>query len=61
MPKVSSNFDFDILQTMETREKFLQRHCDRPVLVLGTHFASPTGGWIVAHEDAWRFSVFEPG
>ena len=30
---------------------------DRDVLVLGTHFATPTGGRIVSSGQAWRFDV----
>jgi hypothetical protein len=30
------------------------------VLVLGTHFAPPTGGWVVDAEQAWRFDLTPP-
>jgi len=57
LPDVSSNFDFSVVQAIETRRKFLNRYSNQPVLVLGTHFAWPTAGRIVTHENAWRFSV----
>ena len=40
-----------------TRRKFLQRFADEGVLVLGTHFPTPTAGFIQAAGDAWRFST----
>jgi glyoxylase-like metal-dependent hydrolase (beta-lactamase superfamily II) len=40
-----------------TRRAFLERYADRPVLVLGTHFATPTGGRIVRDRAVWRFAV----
>jgi hypothetical protein len=40
-----------------TRRSFLARYADRPVLVIGTHFATPTAGWIVAEGDSWRLRV----
>ena len=39
---------------------FLTRYADRPVLVLGTHFAGPTAGWFESHGSSWRFSVESP-
>ena len=41
----------------ETRKDFLNRYSDRPVLILGTHFAAPTGGHIVRDGAAFRFEV----
>lgn len=40
-------FDNDPRLASETRQKFVERYCDQPVHVLGTHFAGPTGGHIV--------------
>lgn len=39
-----------------TRRKFLNRFADNDVLILGTHFPSPTAGFVVSTGDAWRFS-----
>jgi glyoxylase-like metal-dependent hydrolase (beta-lactamase superfamily II) len=55
MPHLSSNFDWSIEQARRTRAQFLRRYADRPVLVLGTHFAIPTAGWIAAEGQCWRF------
>ena len=60
MPEVNSNFDFDLEQAITTRKGFLTRYADRPVLVLGTHFAGPTAGWFESHGSSWRFSVESP-
>jgi glyoxylase-like metal-dependent hydrolase (beta-lactamase superfamily II) len=41
-----SSADFDQVQGRTTREQLLQRYADQDVLVIGTHFATPTAGWI---------------
>jgi glyoxylase-like metal-dependent hydrolase (beta-lactamase superfamily II) len=56
-PDVCSRFDADPEQALATRMRFLREQADRDVLVLGTHFAEPTGGRIVADGAAWRFVV----
>jgi glyoxylase-like metal-dependent hydrolase (beta-lactamase superfamily II) len=56
-PDMGSNFDIDPGLARQTRRGFLSRYSNRPVLVLGTHFAPPTGGWIVEAGDAWQFAV----
>ena len=47
--------DVDGGLAFETRQKFLESYADAPVLILGTHFASPTAGHIVRDGDAFRF------
>jgi len=42
-------------QAHETRRAFLQRYGDRPVLVIGTHFAAPVAGHVVSDGPVWRF------
>jgi glyoxylase-like metal-dependent hydrolase (beta-lactamase superfamily II) len=59
-PDIRNNFDSDPEAARLTRRAFLGRHADRPVLVLGTHFASPTGGWIRRSGEHWRFEVSGP-
>lgn len=59
-PDLANNFDVDTEAARRTRRDFLARHANQPVLVLGTHFAPPTGGWVVAAEDAWRFELAPP-
>jgi len=56
-PDWGSSADVDSAAAFETRRRFLERYADRPVLVLGTHFATPTAGRIVRDGDAWRFDV----
>ncbi|HJU28542.1 MAG TPA: MBL fold metallo-hydrolase, partial [Candidatus Binataceae bacterium] len=40
-------FDSDPKLASETRRQFVEKYCDQPVRVLGTHFAGPTAGHIV--------------
>ena len=56
-PEWSSDVDYDGDQARETRAAFLQRYADQPVLVIGTHFATPTAGHIVRDGDAYRLDV----
>jgi len=55
LPDVASNFDWNVEQARRTRLEFLRRHADKPVLVLGTHFATPTAGFIVTDGAGLRF------
>jgi glyoxylase-like metal-dependent hydrolase (beta-lactamase superfamily II) len=56
-PHWASRFDSDPDQARKTRREFLGRYSDRPVLVFGTHFATPSAGRIVRDGDTWRFAV----
>jgi glyoxylase-like metal-dependent hydrolase (beta-lactamase superfamily II) len=53
-PDWATGFDFDGQQATATRRAFLERYADRPVLVLGTHFADPVGGRIVRDGPTYR-------
>ena len=46
--------DVDAALAARTRRAFLERYADRPVLVIGTHFAGPTAGRVVRDGDAFR-------
>ena len=59
-PDLANKFDVDAAAARRTRRDFLARYSNKPVLVLGTHFAPPTGGWIVDAEQAWRFELMPP-
>jgi glyoxylase-like metal-dependent hydrolase (beta-lactamase superfamily II) len=59
-PDWHSHFDSDVQQARLTRRAFLGEQADRPVLVLGTHFAPPTGGWVVSAGPVWAFFVEPP-
>ncbi len=56
-PEWVTPFDADNAAAMETRKQFLARYADKPVLVLGTHFANPVGGRIVRDGNRYRFDV----
>lgn len=49
--------DVDHEQAQRTRLAFLERFGDERTLVLGSHFATPTGGRLVKDGAAWRFAV----
>jgi glyoxylase-like metal-dependent hydrolase (beta-lactamase superfamily II) len=50
-------FDSDATMARETRRRFLACCAADRSLVLGTHFAHPTAGRVVAAGAAWRFEV----
>ena len=50
----SSLADHDGDLAAQTRDHFVRRYADRPVLIIGTHFAAPTAGRIVADGDSYR-------
>ncbi|TAK45044.1 MAG: MBL fold metallo-hydrolase [Betaproteobacteria bacterium] len=56
-PDWANRFDVDAAAARRTRRAFLERQADRPVLVFGTHFATPTAGRIVRDGSVWRFAV----
>jgi len=56
-PEWGSRADYDGAQAEATRLAFLRRYADRPVLVLGTHFAGPTAGRLVRDGDGYRLDV----
>ena len=56
-PDWSSTADSDPAMARQTRERMLQELSERPVLVIGTHFAGATAGHIVKDGDAYRLAV----
>ena len=56
-PEWATRFDVDVEAARRTRRQFLEKHADRPVLVLGTHFATPTAGRIVRDGAVFRFDA----
>jgi glyoxylase-like metal-dependent hydrolase (beta-lactamase superfamily II) len=56
-PEWNCGFDSIPDQARATRRAFLERYADRPVLVFGTHFATPSAGHIVNDGSGWRFRV----
>ncbi|WP_439813620.1 MBL fold metallo-hydrolase [Zavarzinia sp. CC-PAN008] len=56
-PEHCTHFCSDAPRAVETRRRFLKEQEGRPILVLGTHFAGPTAGHIVADGDGYRLDV----
>lgn len=56
-PDWASAADSDPNAARETRLALLDRYADGPVLVIGTHFATPTAGRIVRDGDVYRLDV----
>lgn len=56
-PEWNCGFDSIPEQARATRRAFLERYGDRPVLVFGTHFATPSAGQIVKNGANWHFVV----
>tara|TARA_Y100000590_G_scaffold18428_1_gene21955 strand:+ start:5182 stop:6030 length:849 start_codon:yes stop_codon:yes gene_type:complete len=56
-PEWVTPFDADNDAAVVTRKAFLERYADKPILVLGTHFANPVGGKIVRDGNTYRFDV----
>jgi glyoxylase-like metal-dependent hydrolase (beta-lactamase superfamily II) len=56
-PGWCSPFDFDQARALATREAFITGCSDQPVLVIGTHFATPAAGYIVTDGDNWRLET----
>lgn len=55
-PEWAANADYDPVQSTATRREFYARYADQPVLIIGTHFATPTAGHLVRDGDAYRFA-----
>ena len=55
-PDVAATFDADPEAARATRRDFVARQSDADVLVLGTHFGTPTAGHIVGGPGARRFA-----
>ena len=55
-PKWSTTADTDQDWAASTREAFLERYADRPVLIIGTHFAGPTAGHLRRDGDSYRLA-----
>jgi glyoxylase-like metal-dependent hydrolase (beta-lactamase superfamily II) len=54
-PEWDNKFDYDGPRAKKTRRAFCERYADSGVLVLGTHFATPSAGRVVKKDDAYRF------
>lgn len=56
-PQWQQSADADKALAAATRTAFVQDHCDTDVLVLGTHFNTPTGVHIVSNVDQTRIRL----
>mgnify|MGYP003388136610 FL=1 len=56
-PNWRSSADYDGEWAENTRNGLLEQYADQPVLVIGTHFATPTAGHILRDGDVYRFKV----
>ena len=59
VPDQIGNFDEDQPLACRTRREFLQRVEGRRALVIGSHFADPSAGWVERNGDTWRFLTQE--
>ncbi|MFF4397467.1 MBL fold metallo-hydrolase [Streptomyces sp. NPDC001480] len=55
-PAIGACVDIDPEQSEASRRDLLGTVADTDTLVLGTHFAPPTAGRVITHEDAYRLS-----
>jgi glyoxylase-like metal-dependent hydrolase (beta-lactamase superfamily II) len=56
-PALCSHFDHDPALSRRTRLAFLQQAFERGALVLGTHFARPSAGWLARDGAAWTLQA----
>jgi glyoxylase-like metal-dependent hydrolase (beta-lactamase superfamily II) len=56
-PEWASNADFDKAASTATRRRVFGDLAGSEVLVIGTHFASPTAGRVVGDGEVWRLAV----
>lgn len=56
-PEWASSFDYDQTASTETRRRMFGGLAGDGTLVIGTHFAEPTAGRVVADGGVWRFEV----
>ncbi|WTW93205.1 MBL fold metallo-hydrolase [Streptomycetaceae bacterium NBC_01309] len=59
-PEVPSAADEDVEGATATRRAFVERYADTGTLVVGTHFPSPTAGWLTRTDGGVRFVVERP-
>jgi glyoxylase-like metal-dependent hydrolase (beta-lactamase superfamily II) len=56
-PDWISEFDSDKDAGAARRDAMVRAWADKPILVIGTHFAAPTAGHIVRHGGGYRFEA----
>lgn len=53
----NAEVDHDLARAIEVRRKIRERCCETDVLVIGTHFASPSAGYVRRSRDGWWFEA----
>jgi glyoxylase-like metal-dependent hydrolase (beta-lactamase superfamily II) len=53
----SSPADYDGSVAIETRKSLMQKYADQDILIIGTHFATPTAGHLKSKDDGYWFDV----
>ena len=56
-PEWPSAFDSNPVQSVQTRLEMFDKYADTPILIIGTHFATPTAGHLKRDGDVYRFVV----
>jgi len=56
-PEWSAAPDSDPVQAVQTRREMFAKFCDTPTLIIGTHFATPTAGYLRRDGDVFRLDV----
>jgi glyoxylase-like metal-dependent hydrolase (beta-lactamase superfamily II) len=56
-PDWKSEFDADSTAANARRHAMFAQWADKPILVIGTHFAAPTAGHIKSDGASWRFET----
>ncbi|MFP6749779.1 MAG: MBL fold metallo-hydrolase [Alphaproteobacteria bacterium] len=56
-PEWSASVDTDPVQSAETRQEVFARFAETPTLIIGTHFHTPTAGYLKRDGDAYRLDV----
>ena len=54
MPEHPATFDMDKPAGAKTRVEFVNRFQEKPVLIIGSHFADPGAGYIVRNGATWK-------
>ncbi len=56
-PEWSAAVDTDPVQAAQTRREVFDNYADTPMLIIGTHFHTPTAGHLKRDGDAYRLDV----
>lgn len=54
-PELLARFDSDHEAALATRRRLLAEWADQPVLIVGTHFVAPAGGYVRTDQGSYRF------